>query len=591
MHKSGFDPYRENVATHSRRRYRLIPHRGEELRTYDSSLWIVHYSRAAHQDHVQGHKDLLASQNSVLQQRKFWSHQQLIRKEFMLHDRSNWPSINLPPGHVSRYVPQAMGYPGNVISHMNRSQQQKYMQQQQQASGQKAIIGPPANKRMRMDLNAPVHPGQRQPVPHPSAGVAHDIPIDDEEERGDLMDYLTPRDISTVRYMQHHEWMEEIFNSPYSTSQIVPIELGLGRKGELEALTRGFFHAPTSTTPTIPPSGDQPPRVGRLEAGKAEDFSRKAAETVAEIHAEMDRMKRQHAKRMAKLSKSATIRDAERALRSAPIDPVESGTTNLNLHSTRSSATGDTPGSRPQKGVNSIAAEVEALLGKSVLPIKEAECIQKGGLEDKLENTESDIQEDDLVGQLTTMNGQPDQSQDVLMEQDLVGSVIQPPQRETHGVEAPKSSNLYMDKDVSMAEISDASSEFKDLDAGDWVMVNKNNDSAGVSITEDLPLLGILPDILNDSEAQGNGLDTPGDTLQGFTPNAQGNTGEEFGANEFSEAIDFGNLDTAGEALSGYGEDSQSLGLDEHGTLGLDDSAFADGFNPSPQRENEESGL
>lgn len=593
VHKAGFDPYREQLATHSRRRYRLIPTAHEDFRGADPSLWIVHYTRSNPQDHVPAHKEHFSSQNHIITHRKFWAQQVLIRKEFMLHDRANWPTINLPPGHLSRHAPQSIGYPGNVISHMSRTQQQRFIQQQQQVAGHKVLVGPPANKRMRLDPNAPTHPGQRHAMPNPATGMTHDASaIDDDEDtsRGDIMDYLTPRDISTVRYMQHHEWMEEIFHSPYSTAQIVPGELGLGRKGELEDLTRDFFNA---TTTAAPSPGNQVPRVGRLGAGRAEDFTKRATDKVAEITAEMEKMKRQHAKRMAKLSKGVMIRDAERTLRSAPMIAADAGTNGFGLDgSARSSANGDTPSSLPQKGVNQIATEVEALVGKSIAPIKEVNCTQKGGLEDNPEFTDMDGQEYDMVHQLTTINGQTDGSYDPLpTEKDPIEPAIPSPQPLVGDqmMDVSKSNEAYLEADVNMPDISNIT-EPKDQDSGDWVMVSKDNDAGG-STTDEIGLLGSLPDISLSAQSETgvatNELDTPGDTLQGFTPNVQGSSGEDFGATDFGDSIDFGNLDTAGEALSSYGADSQNLGLDEQGGLGLDDSAFADGFNPSPQPPSE----
>lgn len=72
------------------------------------------------------------------------------------------------------------------------------------------------------------------------------------------MEYLSPRDISTVRYMQHHQWMEETFHSPYSTGQIVPGELGLVCKGKIE---EDFFQ------------WNQTPKVRRPGARRAEDLT------------------------------------------------------------------------------------------------------------------------------------------------------------------------------------------------------------------------------------------------------------------------------------------------------------------------------
>lgn len=451
----------------------------------------------------------------------------------------------------------------------------------------------------------------------PSIGIAagtagHDGTIDDEEDnsRGDLMDFLTPRDVSTMRYVQHHEWMEEIFNSPYTTGQIVPVELGIGRKGELEDLTRDFFNAPTETTPTVPlPSGTHPPRVGRLEAGKAEDFTNRATEKVAELNAEMERMKRQHAKRMARLNKGAAIRLAERSLKSAPVSAADFGIGDWKFGgSARGSANGDTTLTIEQKSIDQITKDVETLLGKKVKPVKELECIQNGGLEEKSDIAENDGQEYDLVSPLAKTDCPGNQStsyegpQDLLLvDQDHTGSMAHTPQRSLEGtenpgveVELPEGNVTFLDEDVAMAEIPDPS-ESKDLETGDWVIVNKENDS-GRSPDEDSPPLENvtnMPTSGTGAEAPRGTVDTTGDDSPSFAPADSANTAEDFTTNEFSESIDFGNLDTAGEALSGYGAEHSSMGLDEHGDLGLDDSAFGAAFHAtqaSPAHQNERLG-
>lgn len=445
----------------------------------------------------------------------------------------------------------------------------------------------------------------------PSNGIAgaamgHDGTIDDEEDnsRGDLMDFLTPRDVSTMRYVQHHEWMEEIFNSPYTTGQIVPVELGIGRKGELEDLTKDFFSAPTDTTPTVPlPSGTHPPRVGRLEAGKAEEFTSKATEKVAELNAEMERMKRQHAHRMARLNKGTAIRLSERSLRSAPMSAADFGIDEWKFGgSARSSASGDAALSIEQKSIDQITTEMESVLGKKIKLVKELDCIQNGGLEEKSDMAENDGQEYDLVSPLAKIDGHGNQltsyaeSEDLLLvDQDHAGSMGHTPQPSLEGVEnsgvegeLPKSNETFLDGDVAMSEMPDPS-ETKDLETGDWVMVNKENDS-GRSHDEESPSLENLTNIATpqtSADARGGALDTTSDTLPNFAPTDSGNAVEDFTTNEFSEAIDFGNLDTAGEALSGYGAEHSGMGLDDPGDLGLDDSAFGAAFHPTQASPSE----
>lgn len=442
--------------------------------------------------------------------------------------------------------------------------------------------------------------------------MGHDGTIDDDEDnsRGDLMDFLTPRDVSTMRYVQHHEWMEEIFNSPYTTGQIVPAELGIGRKGELEDLTKDFFSAPTDSTPTVPlPSGTHPPRVGRLEAGKAEEFSSKATEKVAELNAEMERMKRQHAKRMARLNKGTAIRLAERSLRSAPMSAADFGIDEWKLGgSARSSANGDATLSIEQKSIDQITADMESLLGKKIKSVKELDCIQNGGLEEKSDMAENDGQEYDLVSPLAKIDGHGNQltsyaeSEDLLLvDQDHAGSMGHTPQPSLEGIEnpgvegeLPKSNETFLDGDVAMSEMPDPS-EIKDVESGDWVMVNKENDS-GHSPHEESPSLENLTTIATPqagADARGGTLDTTSDALPNFAPTDSGNAVEDFTTNEFSEAIDFGNLDTAGEALSGYGAEHSGMGLDDPGDLELDDSAFGAAFHPtqaSPAHQSDRLG-
>lgn len=439
--------------------------------------------------------------------------------------------------------------------------------------------------------------------------MGHDGLIEDEEDnsKGDLMDFLTPRDVSTMRYVQHHEWMEEIFNSPYTTGQIVPVELGIGRKGELEDLTRDFFNAPTDTTPTVPlPSGTHPPRVGRLEPGKAEEFTSKVIEKVAEVNTEMEQMKRQHAKRMARLNKGAAIRLAEKSLRSAPTSASDLGAGDWKFGgSTRSSANADAAFSIEQNSIDQIAADVESLLGKKIKPVKELECIHNGGLEEKSDIAENDGHEYDLVNPLAKTDGQGNQavsyraSQDLLLaDQDDAGSMGHTPQPSLAGTrisgvegELRQSNESFLHEDVAMTEMADPS-QSRDLESGDWVIVNKENES-GRSPHEESPSLDNLVNIPTPRtgvEAPGGTLDVTGDALPNFAPTETRNTAVDFATNEFSEAIDFGNLDTAGEALSGYGAEHSSMGLDEHGDLGLDDSAFGAAFHatqasPAPQNE------
>ncbi len=468
---------------------------------------------------------------------------------------------------------------------MNRSQQQPYMHQPQVAGGH-ASVGPSPSKRAR---HAPPV-GPNTSIAAATMAQAQDAAINEEEDtsRGDLMDFLTPKDISTMRYAQHHEWLEEVFSSPFTTGQIIPVQLGLGRKGELEALTKDFFDAPISGTPT-PKVGPLPvpPRVGRMEAGKAEEFTKRATEKIAEINADMERLKKQHARRMAKVKKGAAVREAVKNLRFAALAlDNEDG---WKLDETTRSSTNNLaakPVVGQQDKVESIIEEVEREIGKSIVVVKAVECVQKGGLEEKGNAIDSKTQDYNMSDHSADLSRRPSQSASYQLPNDpssigYVNTTGHTPQFSYDGAaDLGKASNDTRgptDGDTTMVEIPDEP-ETKDTEAGDWIMVNKEGES-----TPQNEELASLDNLVDDSAMEGNDLaaedtlNTAGDALQGFTPDVQDTTAD-FAANDFSEVIDLGNLDTAGEALSGYGEGNDSMGLDEAGNLGLDDSAFGDAF-------------
>lgn len=497
-----------------------------------------------------------------------------MRKEFMLRDSANWPTINLPGTPNPSYPQQVSGYPGDVISHMNRSQQQAYIQQQQQQQQQANVtqhgVGPSPAKRPRHGGPGHVH-GSTTAIPAPV--VSQDTTYDEEEgtSGGDYMDFLTPRDISLHRYTQHHEWLEEILNSPYDTSQIIPGQLGFGRKGELESLTKDFFDAPTEATPkkTYPKSkGESPvedsatPRVGRLENGKAEDFTKRATDKIAEINAEMEKLKRQHAKRMAKLNKGRAFKEAEQNLRVLTLEMI-------NGEATKGDA-------MQQNQVDELARGLEAQVGKSIKSVKDVECIDKGGLEEKSQAKDAKDQDYDMVDTFGNLDG-------------VTASATTYPQSSSPGLPTPMesagntSNAVYndapiaetMNQGVVMDEVQ-STSEPKDPTAEDWVMVNKESNSTAGG--EELPEIESFGDDV--AMPTSTGRPSPNDNVTGnsvpiFEQGAGGeDTAAGFDANDFGEGIDFGDLDTAGEEMSGYTPGMENAGLDDRG----DEGAFGESF-------------
>src|SRR5271154_3460261 len=119
-HRSGFKPGIDSITSHARRRYRLLPSKTQNNGLPpDPALWIVHYHKAERRDYLSAQSiSIIPQVQSMLTQRRYLqSHGQLGRKEFMLHDRANWPVINFPamqsavqPGRPSQ-SPMMPGYP------------------------------------------------------------------------------------------------------------------------------------------------------------------------------------------------------------------------------------------------------------------------------------------------------------------------------------------------------------------------------------------------------------------------------------------------------------------------------------------------
>ncbi|KAL8999227.1 MAG: hypothetical protein Q9169_001892 [Polycauliona sp. 2 TL-2023] len=581
LHRSGYR-YGEQIATHQRRRYRLVPSQNSNahpgLAQPDPALWIVHYTQAEAAHHLPVNQIPMSPYvQSTLTQRKYLQqHGQLVRKEFMLHDRNNWPTINLP-GNAAGAQPTA--YPNNVISHMSR-QQPGYVQPAA-AVGHQAGLGPPPPKRARPTISnaAEAEAAAKQ------AALEREPTIYDEEDvsRGDLLDFLTPREISTVRYKQHHEWLGEVFRSPYDTQQIVPVELGLGRKGELEALTRDFFNAyvePSARTA----KGNAPARVGRMEPGKADEFTKLAHARMADINAEIEKMKRQHARRVAKLAKGAELREAEKALRRESTNADEP---NPNDVSDQTMTQGR------QNQVSTVQTRMEANVGKQVQKVNEVECVEKGRFVEKINESDNVSQEYDFADQAGDLSGQIpsfETPRDNLSPMERTPGATPRPTGTSHASpHESESGRMMVSDDIPMDGMQD-SGKGKDGEAEDWVMVSKGGDNDGQNApNEDLPDL----DVFTNDPAMVSNIGTPAENmgnvaedLHNFSAEAEGELGTEFNANDFGDGVDFGNLDTAGEALSGYGVD-ENMSMDD-GDLGLNDTAFGDAFHAEVGQDNNE---
>ena len=149
--------------------------------------------------------------NVLMQQRAYLEKQgQLLRKEFMLRDRHNWPDVKFV-ANMPMAGPQRQYYTAMQLGAMGR--QQQYHQQHSMA----AAGGPPASKRMRQ-----VPPQHAGAAAFPGMAHAAGIELGQEDDEnhaldfhalGDSLDHLQPRVVSWQRYKQHHEWIEEMLAS------------------------------------------------------------------------------------------------------------------------------------------------------------------------------------------------------------------------------------------------------------------------------------------------------------------------------------------------------------------------------------------
>jgi hypothetical protein len=570
---------------------------------FDARLWVVHYGPNEPGSRIPIDRIPVPMPiRQIFTERQFIESQgALTRKEFMFDDRSNWPTIHLAQrAQPGMYPGGAQPQPGVVRQHP----------QQQQFYPQQAGVGAPPAKRQRQNPSAL----QNAVV----AGMPHDNIIEDEENAvlGDYLDHLTPAEISKIRYKQHHEWMEEIFSSVYSISQIVPEELGLGLSGELKALTDGIFNSPTPQDVLKAPAKDpqsakvqEIPSRGyeKLSPEKQEEFEQRMAKYVEKGQAEIEAMKAEHAKMVNDFKRTRTYMSSERKLRD--------------------------PGLLSRADVEDVTKEVEMALNVTISSRTDKVTIEKGGLEEEDKsrlngnaptNGSSGPGSNGTTG-LTNFGGEGDNSAANLLDQFGSGSYANTPSERipTPQISASASSGAPtpgatagpnipfepqqddkpstdadqddagmdliegMDLDVDLSGLEDEVADEK-TSGEDWVMVDDaaQNTTAAASATESSTVATTTnpppapeetkpeePPATTSAEAP---VDTP--TLDS-TPGAA----DIFAGTDFDT---FDNLDTAGDALAEFtaGDEEDDLGLD------LGDGAFDDAFQGTEGVESPEGG-
>lgn len=558
-HRSGFRPGRDQISTHARRRYRLLS---------NPSLWLVCYRPADVRDQqsVIG-APIPSTVQMIMQERNMLgrTHTQLVRKEFMLFDTQSFPMV-MPPGvNTSPHGQQNMEYPGNVMAHMSKNQQAAYkqrsqqMQQHPQAPGMEVEAGfntYPSKRLRRGSYMRELQPSATAIPGPPHISIKRRTELEEEQENAvDYMDAITPRELALNRYLQHHEWLEEVLSSPYDTHQIVPPQLGLGRKGELESLTQDFFDAPMSLNygkylaspgninsierarAGKPVVKDVPvERVGRLEGNRAEDFREKAAQRMAKIATEIEGMEQEHLRNIAQLRSDRELKNAERLLGADTLAIIN-----------------DLGGSKPVEANPKLESQIAALESKYQKKIKSVpvvECLDKGGIEENIPNGKAGVidgsltETPDLLGNL--MSSTPDASQ-VNADVSPANGNIQTPDPQANAQQQP---TQPLAAEASMDATTD-----------DFVMVNRDDALPSPEKEQTKPA-----EMMDYSSLQADAQQLGTNDLTDFDSGADVN----FEPNDFGEGIDFGDMDTAGDALSGYAQEIVNMGGGKRDDLGPD---------------------
>lgn len=580
MHKSGYRPHFELSTMHKRTRYRITGIYNPNMlgAPYDPSLWIIHYAASEPQFRLDASRVQLP-----VQYQRLWGERrilestlhQLERKEFMLEDRFNWPTIKMPQTPFTGNYAQQQMYSGNSMAQMAAAQRQR-QQYYQQNQGQMA--GPGPAKRPRHSGPTQI-PGSGPPMMR--TRLEQDPMIEEEENAAmeDLLDFLTPREISKMRYKQHHEWMEEIMNSPYTANQIVPVDLGLGLMGELGQLTKDLFDAPAKDA--IEPK--EAPRYKKVDATRVQEFQNRVSKYLDNGKVELENMRQEHAARMAQVKRSRRFAEAEQSLRNADWDANDTGNEPWRIEG----RIGETPNSegKPEQTVEQVIKRVEESVGTSITSYANTVCVQKGGLiepdkgaeEGSTAAQQSTRSADggmlaglqDMHNTAADLLDQYDNSSNVCMVHNQASGYSQPMSR---APSAPSTSHPPPDAGTAQAELhTEASHSLENID-DNYVTglasedINMNDLNTGAEpVANDWVMVGRQVGS-NEHQNQGEYIETSADHLPG---EQMDDTAGMFDSTEFG---DFGNLDSAGEALDGYGGGDEELGLN------LAESTFGDGF-------------
>lgn len=332
--EAGFIPGAEQLCLHRRVRYRLV---SSPNGAHDPQLELVHYTISSLEHQIPSRSIQVNAQiQKTISERKYLESQgNLTQKQFMLHDRMNYPQINVPGNTIPSNPYQQAAAQIYGRNPMGRPQAPPGAMRQ-------GGMGPSPHKRSQLSGKMPgggLHPfGQPQPTPEY-------LKDEDNHAYGDSLDFLTPREISSARYKQHHEWMEEILSSPYSTTQIVPVGLGMSLDGELGAVTDGLYD-----------------EKGILNKEAIPDLEKRVQEFLRKGEEDIEETKRVHKEKTTEMSPQKLYADLERKLAGQPDNDM----------------------------LDQITREIEAATNKKVTPKQPVVQISKGGILDYVE--EIDVQ-------------------------------------------------------------------------------------------------------------------------------------------------------------------------------------------------------
>jgi hypothetical protein len=282
------------VASHARRRFRLISAPGAQGPPVNPSLWLVHWGAADPADR------LPASQHppppKLLRALEAHSPLRLLsRKDFMLRDHAHWPTITrdnipqAPPQMSMPRIPPQMAYqpPGGGGGGGAPPQQG----------------GPAAHTQVQFAPAPAPAPAQRK-----TRGQQVAPELDDEDVRGDFFDAIAPREIALERYKRSHDWIEEVVASHYSMSQIIPPDLGLEMTVPDPRLTDGITRDPSGIDKQRPPTN-------MFRPGARAELQKRVDDFVAETERELAVMEAKHRRDLEALTGGSLFKRAERMLR------------------------------------------------------------------------------------------------------------------------------------------------------------------------------------------------------------------------------------------------------------------------------------